>query len=194
MNLKNKISAITAAAMLAFAGVGYAAWTFNNSVDQSVTTGETFVTSAINAKNVVLSGDTTLYLVLDQAEPYWTTAVTNGSKPTKLSNGKITVTPSYDLSNQNDAASWTYTITGTMTVDPEIENYVNATGFGSSSALTGTVTAAGGTNQITAVDFNLPTLAYKGNKPSTYTEYQAMTSAVANKHITFTFNCTFVED
>ena len=99
MKLRNKLSIITATSMLAFAGVAFAAWTFNNSVAQEAQE-SAYVTSAINAKNVQLSGNTTVYLVLDQAKPYWSTAVNNGSKPVELANGKITVTPDYDLQNQ----------------------------------------------------------------------------------------------
>lgn len=69
MKLRNKLAAITAAAMLAFTGVGFAAWTFNNSVAQEQAA-NTYVTSALNAENVTLSGNTTIYLVLDQAKPY----------------------------------------------------------------------------------------------------------------------------
>ena len=191
MTLKNKISAITAAAMLAFAGVGYAAWTFNGSAAQEAQEGA-YATSAINAQNVTLSGNTEVYLVLDQAKPYWSTAVDTGSKPVELPNGKITVTPDYDLQDQNDGASWTYTITGTMTVDSAIATYVSATGFGSNDTLTGTVTAAGA-ETIAAVNFNLPALAYTASKPANYADYQAMLTAVASAHITFTFNCTFAE-
>ena len=191
MKLRNKLGIITAASMLAFAGVAFAAWTFNNNAAQEAQE-SAYATSAINAKNVTLSGNTTVYLVLDQAKPYWSTAVDTGSKPVELANGKITVTPDYDLQDQNDGASWTYTITGTMTVDSAISTYVNATGFGSSDTLTGTVTAAGA-ETIAAVDFDLPALAYTASKPATYAEYQAMLTAVASAHITFTFNCTFAE-
>ena len=190
MTLKNKISAITAAAMLAFAGVGYAAWTFNNGVAQTAQE-NAYVTSAINAKNVVLSGNTTVYLVLDQAKPYWSTAVSNGSKPVELENGKITVTPSYDLQNQNDGASWTYTLTSAITVDAAIATYVNVTGFDTVDK-TGTIHAASG-ETIEAVDYDLPALAYTASKPADYAAYQTMLSAVATAHITFTFNFTFVE-
>ena len=103
MKLRNKIAAITAAAMLAFTGVGFAAWTFNNSTAQTQNV-STYVTSAIEAKNVELSGDKTMYLVLDQAKPYWSTAVNTGSKPVELTDGKITVTPKYKVVNQNDGA------------------------------------------------------------------------------------------
>ena len=192
MKLRNKLAAITAAAMLAFTGVGFAAWTFNNNTAQEAQE-SAYVTSAINAKNVALSGNTEVYLVLDEAKPYWSLDVDNGSKPVELTNGKITVTPSYDLQNQNDGASWTYTLTSAIAVDSAIATYVNVTGFDTTNK-TGTVTAAGGLNQIAAVDFDLPSLAYTASKPLNYTDYQTMLSAVASAHITFTFNCTFAEN
>ena len=191
MKLRNKIAAITAASMVAFVGVGFAAWTFNNNSAQEAQQGA-YATSAINAKDVTLSGNTEVYLVLDQAKPYWSTEVETGSKPVELENGKITVTPDYDLQNQNDGASWTYTITSSIVVDSAIATYVNVTGFDTDDK-TGTVTAAGGLSQIEAVDYDLPTLSYTENKPANYTEYQSMLSAIASAHITFTFNCTFVE-
>ena len=191
MKLRNKLAIITATSMLAFAGLGYAAWTFNNSVAQEAQE-SAYVTSAISAKNVALSGNTTVYLVLDQAKPYWSTAVNNGSKPVELANGKITVTPDYDLQNQNDGASWTYTLTSAIAVDSAIATYVDVTGFDTVSK-TGTITAAGDEG-IAAVDYDLPALAYTASKPANWTEYRAMLSAVASAHITFTFNCTFAEN
>lgn len=191
MKLKNKLALISMASMLAFAGVGYAAWTFNNNVEQTQDA-SVYATSAINAKNVVLSGNTTVYLVLDQAKPYWSTAVNNGSKPVELANGKITVSPDYDLTNQSDGASWTYTLTSAIDVDSAIANYVNVTGFDVVSK-TGTITAAGDEG-IASVDYDLPALAYTANKPSTYADYLTMLDAVDGKVITFTFNCTFAEN
>jgi len=191
MKLRNKLAAITAAAMLAFTGVGFAAWTFNNSVAQEQEVG-TYVTSAINAKNVALSGDTTVYLVLDQEKPYWSTAVNNGSKPVELANGKITVTPDYDLTNNNDGASWTYHLTSAITVSSDIANYVNVTGFDVVEK-TGTITAADH-ETIAAVDYNLPSLAYTTNKPANYADYTTMLSAVSGDIIEFSFNCTFTQN
>ena len=190
MKLRNKIAAITAASMVAFVGVGFAAWTFNNGVAQNAQA-DGFATSAISAKNVTLSGNTEVYLVLDQAKPYWSTAVDTGSKPVELADGSITVTPDYDLQDQNDGASWTWTLTSSITVDASIEHYVDVTGFDTVSK-TGTITAAGDEG-IDPVEYNLPTLSYTENKPANYTEYQSMLSAIASAHITFTFNCTFVE-
>ena len=191
MTLKNKIAAIAAGAMIGFIGVGFGAWTFNNA-DAQEAQESAYATSAINAKNVALSGNTVVYLVLDQDHPYWSTAVDTGSKPVELANGKITVTPDYDLQNQNDGASWTYTLTSAITVDAAIATYVNVTGFDTVNK-TGTITAAGA-ETIAAVDYDLPALAYTASKPANYTEYQAMLTAVASAHITFTFNCTFAEN
>lgn len=191
MKLKNKLAAITAASMLAFAGVGFAAWTFNNSIAQEQQI-SSYATSAIEAKNVALSGNTTVYLVLDESKPYWSTAVNNGSKPVELTNGKITVTPDYEVVDQNDGASWTYTLTSAIDIDSAISTYVNITGFDTVSK-TGTITAAGA-ETITPVDYNLPALSYKANKPASLTEYNAMLAAINGKVITFTFNCTFTEN
>ena len=193
MTLKNKIAAITAASMVAFVGIGFAAWTFNNSVAQEAEE-SAYATSAIEAKNVTLSGNTEVYLVLDQEKPYWSVAVNTGAKPVELANGKITVTPDYDLQNQNDGASWTYTISSSIDVASDIATYVNVGSFVVTGDVTGTVTAAGGASQIAAVDYALPSLSYTLSKPSTYAEYQTMLSAVSGDVITFSFNCSFVED
>lgn len=191
MELRNKLTIITASALLALLGTGYAAWTFNNNSEQEQDAG-TYVTSAISAKDVVLSGNTTVYLVLDQAKPYWSIAVDTGSKPVELTGGKITVTPSYDLTDQNDGASWTYTLTSAIDVDSAIATYVDVTGFDTVSK-TGTITASGDEG-IAPVDYALPSLAYTSSKPSNYSEYVTMLSAVGGSTVTFTFNCTFAEN
>ena len=68
MKLRNKIAAITAAAMLAFTGVGFAAWTFTKTVENSVTS-TSKVTCGIEANNLkVYNGDTeieNIYVVFD---------------------------------------------------------------------------------------------------------------------------------
>lgn len=194
MKLRNKLAAITAAAMLAFTGVGFAAWTFNNS-DAQTQNVSTYVTSAIEAKNVEVSGNTTVYLVLDQAKPYWSTAVNTGSKPIELTDGKITVTPKYEVIDQNDGASWTWTVSSNMNVASAISTYVTVGSFAASSAETGTITAASGNDQIAAIDYNLPTLSYvEAQKPTSLESYNAMVSALNSSVITFTFNCSFAEN
>ena len=68
MKLRNKIAAITAAAMLAFTGVGFAAWTFTKTVEDN-TTATSKVTCGIEATNLkVYNGDTeieNIYVVFD---------------------------------------------------------------------------------------------------------------------------------
>lgn len=191
MTLKNKIAAITAASMVAFVGIGFAAWTFNEGQAQEAEE-SAYATSAINGKDVVLSGNTEVYLVLDQDHPYWSVAVDTGAKPVELTNGKISVTPKYDVTDQNDGAIWRWTLTSEIEVDSAIANYVSVTGFDTQDH-TDTIAAEDGADAIAAVDYDLPALAYTANKPASYTEYQAMLNAVETAHITFTFNCTFEE-
>lgn len=68
MKLRNKIAAITAAAMLAFTGVGFAAWAFTN-VESAVNNPTNVVTCAVETENVAFyngaSPLTNLYLVFD---------------------------------------------------------------------------------------------------------------------------------
>ena len=68
MKLRNKIAAITAAAMLAFTGVGFAAWTFTKTVEDSITA-TSKVTCGIEANNLkVYNGSAkieNIYVVFD---------------------------------------------------------------------------------------------------------------------------------
>ena len=68
MKLRNKIAAITAAAMLAFTRVGFATWTFTKTVEDSVTA-TSKVTCGIEANNLkVYNGNTeieNIYVVFD---------------------------------------------------------------------------------------------------------------------------------
>lgn len=191
MKLRNKLAAIAAAAMLAFTGVGFAAWTFNNTVAQNENA-LAYATSALKAENVELSGDTEVYLVLDQEKPYWSTAVNTGNKPVELVGGKITVIPKFTIRDKNDGASWDYTLTSSIDVNSSIAHYVTVTGFDTTNK-TGTVSLAGVANPA-SVDYELPTLSYvTANKPDTLDKYDSMVSSLSGKYVTFSFNCTFVE-
>ena len=68
MKLRNKIAAITAAAMLAFTGVGFAAWTFTKTVEDN-TTAASKVTCGIEANNLkVYNGSAeieNIYVIFD---------------------------------------------------------------------------------------------------------------------------------
>ena len=191
MKLRNKIATITAVAMMAFTGVGFAAWTFNNTVAQSQNV-NTYVTSALKAENVALSGNTTVYLVFDQAKPYWSTAVNTGSKPVELTDGKITVTPKFTIRDHSDGASWDYTLTSSMSVNASISHYVTVSGFDTANK-TGTVSLNGEANPASH-DYAGPSVSYVADaKPTTLDAYDAMVTALEGKYITFSFNCTFAE-
>ena len=68
MKLRNKIAAITAADMLAFTGVGFAAWTFTKTIEAN-TTATSKVTCGIEANNLkVYNGSAkieNIYVVFD---------------------------------------------------------------------------------------------------------------------------------
>ena len=68
MKLRNKIAAITAASMLAFTGVGFAAWTFTKTIEAN-TTATSKVTCGIEANNLkVYNGSAKIeiiYVVFD---------------------------------------------------------------------------------------------------------------------------------
>ena len=62
MKLRNKLAAITAAAMLAFAGIGFAAWTFNKDVQE--TSQATIVVTDESEKGTLEILTTDLYVIL----------------------------------------------------------------------------------------------------------------------------------
>jgi len=91
MNLKNKLAVITATAMLAFVGTGFAAWTFTKSVNDSASISGK-VTAAIEAKELKVQDGSghdveSLYLICDAPEGeegllegngiYWSTENSN---------------------------------------------------------------------------------------------------------------------
>ena len=191
MKLRNKLTTITAAAMLAFAGVGFAAWTFDTTKSDT-DTAEGYVTSAINAESVTVTGDT-FYLVLDQAKPYWTKAIETGSKPVEITaSDKLTVTPVFSSRWNQDGASWDWTLTTEVTPAADIANYITFGTLTTSDTVSGTITEDSHAT-ITPVEYNLPTVAYKDNKPTTFADYTTMANAVEDKTVTFTFTFTLTE-
>jgi len=103
MKLRQKLAAITAAAMLAFTGVGFAAWTFNNTV-VAEKQGTGYVTSAMDLKGLEVTSPENLYVVFDQAKPYWSVdTIKNGEKPEEY-NGKISLKATLEGKDQLDGA------------------------------------------------------------------------------------------
>ena len=188
MKLRNKLTAITAAAMLAFAGVGFAAWTFDTTKSDTATA-EGYVTSAINAESVTVTGDT-FYLVLDQVKPYWTKAIETGSKPVEITaSDKLTVTPVFSSHWNQDGASWDWALTTTITPAAGIATYVDFGTLTTSGTVSGTITEASHA-AITPVEYNLPTVTYTASKPTTFAQYETMLAAAEDQTIEFTFTFT----
>ena len=104
MNLKNKLAVITATAMLAFVGTGFAAWTFTKSVNADVASITGKVTAAIEAKELKVqdgSGNDVagLYLICDAPAGqtdllagegiYWSTKNDTTAKANKITSLKL---------------------------------------------------------------------------------------------------------
>ena len=111
MKLRTKLAAITAAAMLAFAGVGFASWTFQNTVQTQDVTVTPEITCAVelnddfklfyDADNDASTADTqlsTLYLICDAPASlsgvlaghgvYWSTANDNTAWANRVEGAK----------------------------------------------------------------------------------------------------------
>ena len=139
MKLRNKLAAITAAAMLAFTGVGFAAWVFNNTATVAPSaTNE--ITTAVELTG--LTNTTGAFkLVLDQPrkagyneqgkDVHWE----NASGETITS---ITLTPAITVVEGSDNPTIEYAITSTLD-GGDIENYVS---FTPAADPTGTFTKA----------------------------------------------------
>jgi len=151
MKLRNKLAAITAAAMLAFAGVGFASWTFQNTVstpeisvvDEVAVAVEMDSTFNLKAypNNSYTEGTeiTALYLICDAPTPgagnnylegngvYWSTSATGKDG----SGNKLEITDLYLLGkleyNAEDGVWPLTSVTVTFTVDNNLatNNYIN---------------------------------------------------------------------
>lgn len=180
MNLKNKLAAITAAAMLAFAGVGFAAWTFNKDVQE--TSQATVVVTEESEKGTLEILTTDLYVILDQAEIFYASDAEGANKVTKLdakytaeADGNLgeNMDVAFDLAWSGAVADWSTYVSGLEDVD------------------LGTKTVVNGEN---ALSFDLPALSYTSAKPSTESEYDAMKAALDGKTLTITITADAVAD
>jgi len=210
MKLRNKLAAITAAAMLAFAGLGFAAWTFTNSVEVEKEA-SSIVTVAVETNAVKLYTDSGLtdeleasehiYLIADAPSTgaghlagkglHWSLSADNSTDPITA----LYVVPQikYNAEDLKDITTVNSTITATS--DALVVEDVNYTYFsiaalaidnGAStvnlgSATTDTVIAS------SAYTLNLPTLEYT-YVPTNVAEVTAMHTALAAATITFSIS------
>lgn len=180
MKLRNKIATITAASMLALAGVGYAAWTFNK--DVSAESAATIAVLPESEEGTLTITTNSLYVILDQAEIYYASDANGANRVTQLEANYNAVAAGnlgenmnvdFDLAWSGYTNDWSY--------------YVN----GLTSVSLGTVEVAHGDN---ALQFDLPALSYTDKKPSKESEYDAMKLALDGKTLTMTITANAAAD
>ena len=195
MKLRQKIAAITAAAMLAFAGVGFAAWTFTKSVDADVNNISGKVTAAIEANELkVQDGNGNdvdeLYLICDAP---------SGQTGLLAGNGIY-----WSTENSNDVSKKieSLTLIGSVTEDDndiaDIAQYVGHFEMADVAATSGTwvniaaasldttVTSVGKNDDVEYV-WNLPAVSY-AQVPTSVAEVNSLETEVNALSLTFSFS------
>lgn len=193
MKLRSKLSAIAAAAMLLFTGVGFAAWTFTHSVNASATA-TAKVTAAIEADDLQVTDGagnavSSLYLICDA--PTGETGLLDG-------NGIY-----WSTENSNDVSKkiTSLTLIGSVNEDDndiaDITTYDGHFAMTSTAAFTGTyVSVAAGSLDTTVTSasknadvqyvWNLPAVSYL-TVPSDVSEVNDLQTEVASISLTFAF-------
>ena len=169
MKLRNKLAAITAASMLAFAGIGFAAWTFTQERAAEVSvTDKVSVGIELNDNFKLYNADddaeiSSLYLICDAPTGktfvlggegvYW---ASDAAGITKVDDVYLKGTL---LKEEEDGILNKSEVTVSFTASHSLtSNYVT---FGAFSAIAdATVTVANNAN-VQSADFNLPTVSYK---------------------------------
>ena len=196
MKLRNKIATITAAAMLAFTGVGFAAWTFTNTVQDSATaTGN--VTCAIESKEVkVYNGDAeieNIYLVFDAPE----TAAGDRkagdgifycSDITDAENTKITkLTLKGEITHEQESLHYKDNAEKVLFQVVETNNLPSAhVTFTAGSLVSAEQNIVAGTT-LYETDYNLPTYAYV-SAPTDVAGVNALYSALNGRTLVLSFS------
>lgn len=187
MKLRNKLAAITAAAMLAFTGVGFAAWIFENeatvapSATNEITTAVelTGLTNTTGAFKLVLDQPVKSYNAQGK-DVHWED--NNGNVITS-----ITLTPAITVVDGSDNPTIEYAITSTVD-GGDIENYVS---FTPAADPTGTFTKAN-YNSVT-ITYTLPTVAYI-LEPSSLANYNTMVAALDGETVDFSITLNITDN
>ena len=194
MKLRNKLAAITAAAMLAFAGLGFASWTFTKSVNDSAPV-STEVTAAIEAHELHVQDGAgnevnNLYLIcdapageaglLDGHGIYWSTENSNDySKKIE----SLTLVGSVTEDDNDIADFTTYTGHFASTATSAIAGtWVN---IAATTALDQDVVSADRDDNVTYV-WTLPAPSYAAI-PTSVAEVNALQTEVSAISLTFSF-------
>ena len=192
MKLRNKIAAITAASMLAFAGVGFAAWTFTKSVNDSASI-QGKVTAAIEASGLAVQdcagNDVTgLYIICDAPAGqtglvagqgiYWSTQADGSDTITSLTLVGSVTEDDNDIADIN-----TYTGHFASTAFSAVNGtYV---GIAAAAALDQSVVSADASADVQYV-WTLPALSYN-TIPSSVAQVNLLQAEVAALSLTFSF-------
>lgn len=188
MNLKGKIVIITLVAIVALVGVGFATFTFTNSVNDSAAISGN-VAAAIEAQSVTVKNAdgtadvTNLYIICaSQAEDgiYWSTNANGSNKITQL---KLIGSVNEDDNDFVDFTKYTGTFTSLVTGLPESTEWINIASF---TSLNEDVESTSKNADVT-YNYTLPALSYK-DVPENVSEVNALETEVNAINITITFS------
>ena len=188
MNLKGKIVIITLVAIVALVGVGFATFTFTNSVDDSAAISGN-VAAAIEAQNVEVKNAagtadvTNLYIICaSQAEDgiYWSTQANGSDKITQV---KLVGSVNEDDNDFVDFTKYTGTFTSSITGMPASTTWINIASFATINE------DVESTSKNAPVEYNytLPALSYK-DVPENVAEVDELETEVNAISITITFS------
>lgn len=190
MKLKNKIAAITAAAMLAFAGTGFAAWTFTQErANEAAITDKVAVGIELNDNFALYNADddaeiSALYLicdaptgksyVLDGEGVYW---ASDAAGATKVDDVYIKGTL---LKNNEDSVLDKATVTVSFDADHDLSsNYIT---FGNFASIADETVTVANNAEVKSEDFYLPTVSYvEAQIPHDVAALTAMNTALATE-------------
>ena len=194
MKLQNKLAAITTAAMLAFVGAGFAAWTFTSSVnDNAVVAGE--ATAAIEADGLRVTDAAgndiaNLYLICDAPAGeagladgngiYWSTENSNDYSKA-ITSVKLVGSVNYDVNDIDDFDSYTGHFASTATA-AVAGTWVN---IAATSALDQDVVSADEDDDV-EYTWTLPAPSYAAI-PNDVSEVNALEAEVNAISLTFSF-------
>ena len=187
MNLKGKIVIITLVAIVALVGVGFATFTFTNSVNDSAAISGN-VAAAIEAKSVEVKNAegnadvTNLYIICSSQAAngiYWSTTADGSNQITQV---KLIGSVNEDDNDFVDFTEYTGTFTSSVTGAPESTTWINIASF---TTLNEDV-ASTSKNAPVEYYYTLPALTYK-DVPENVTEVNALETEVNAISITITF-------
>ena len=190
MKLRNKLAAITAAAMLAFTGVGFAAWVFGHeAVVNEIASNE--ITAAVDLQGLTLDKPG-FKMVLDQPTKSGYNEQGKGIHWEDASGNiitSITLTPVIIYRSGSDTPTYEYSFVPAITEASGLSTYVTLSDK-DIAPRTGTFTQASG---LAAFSYTLPTLAY-ADEPSDLAEYDAMVSGMSGKTVSFSFTLNITDN